>query len=201
MKVTPENKLIIGYSASTTKTTVINLTNHAFFNLAGEGSGTIADHVLRINADNYTPADGEGIPTGKIATVANTPLDFRTQTAIGARINSDHQAIVLAKGYDHNYVLKKNKEKQMTIAAVVHEPTTGRVMTVKTSEPGLQFYTSNFLDGGENGKSGKPLNYRESFCLETQHFPDSPNHDNFPSVILRPNGVFQSFTSYGFSVK
>jgi aldose 1-epimerase len=190
--------LKIEYSATTDKDTVLNLTNHSYFNLAGEGQGTILNHVVTIPSERYTPVDASLIPTGELAPVAGTPLDFRKPTAIGARINDNNEQLHLGKGYDHNYVLNQ-KMGTMQEAARVEEPTTGRVLTVSTTQPGVQFYSGNFLDGSAHGKHGHVYGLRTGFCLETQHFPDSPNHPKFPTSELKPGQTFHSETVFAFS--
>ena len=191
-RLTDENELKIDYHAQTDKPTIINLTNHSYFNLAGHDKGGIFDHRLNINADHFTPSDETSIPTGQIAPVKDTPLDFTTATAIGERIEQ-------IGGYDHNYVLKSSDSKP-ALAAEVCEIDTGRVMQVYTTLPGMQFYTGNFLDSSIKGKDEAVYDKHTGFCLETQHFPDSPNKDNFPSVVLRPGGEYKHTTSYKFTV-
>jgi aldose 1-epimerase len=196
------NELKIDYSAGTDKDTVLNLTNHSYFNLQGQGSGDILDHVLTLHAQQFSPVDRGLIPTGELRAVAGTPLDFTSPTPISKRINDTYQQLVLAKGYDHNFVIARAPaEKHPMLAAEVHDPKSGRQLDVLTTEPGVQFYSGNFLDSSVKGKGGKAYGPRAAFCLETQHFPDSPNHPNFPSTVLKPKSVFHSQTIFRFSVK
>jgi aldose 1-epimerase len=199
--LTDSNALRIAYSATTDKKTVVNLTNHSYFNLAGQGSGDILGHLLMIQADKFTPVDAGLIPTGEFRDVAGTPFDFRKELAIGARIDQDEEQLKLGGGYDHNFVLRRSNDPGESLAARVLEPASGRVLEVWTTEPGVQFYTGNFLDGKTIGKGGVTYPRRSAFCLETQHYPDSPNQPKFPSVVVNPGEHYHTITTYKFSVE
>lgn len=197
--LTAQDELIVEYDATTDKATPLNLSQHTYWNLHGDGRGDILDHVLTLDASRYTPVDSTLIPTGRIAAVAGTPFDFRTPTAIGKRIDAADEQLRFGHGYDHNWVIDHRRPGTLEHAARLVDPVSGRVLDISTTEPGLQFYTGNFLDGTIKGKGGQVYGHRGALCLETQHFPDSPNHPSFPSTILRPGQRFQSRTVVKFS--
>ncbi|HYQ58658.1 MAG TPA: aldose epimerase family protein [Draconibacterium sp.] len=198
-QLTADNELKIEYFASTDKKTILNLTNHTYFNLKDGGRSSINDHLMYINADKYTPVDGGLIPTGELAPVAGTPFDFTTPTAIGDRVDAEDQQIEYGNGYDHNWVL--NTDNVNDLAAKVVDPVSGRTMEIYTNEPGIQFYGGNFLNGRVAGKYDINIGHRAAFCMETQHFPDSPNKENFPSVIVNPGDEYYSICIYKFGVE
>lgn len=194
---TDNNEIVMDYTYSTDKKTVVNVTNHAYFNLHGEGNGNILDHELTLRASAFTPVDSVMIPTGEIRPVTGTPFDFNTPHTIGERIGEDYEQLILGKGYDHNFVLENKEEVDVT----VYEPVSGRVLEVITDQPGMQLYTGNFLDGSKKGHGGIVYNHRTGFCLESGHYPDSPNHPEFPTTIINPGETVKTQTIYRFSVR
>jgi aldose 1-epimerase len=198
--LTDNNELKIDYKATTDKVTICNLTHHSYFNLSGEGSGDILGTEITIPSSKYTPVDSTLITTGELADVTGTPFDFRTATAIGARVNDSNQQLKYGKGYDHNWVIDRTGPG-LVLCATAYDPKSGRAMDVLTTEPGVQMYVGNFLDGSLTGKSGKVYNFRNAFCLETQHYPDSPNKPAFPSVTLKPGDTYSTSTVYKFYTK
>ena len=199
--LTSDNEFKVDYVAETDKTTHVNISHHSFFNLKGEGNGTINDHILYINASNTTPVNAVLIPSGEIADVTGTPFDFRQAKTIGQDLEVENEQIANGGGYDHNWILDRQTPDQMELAASVYEPASGRFMEVYTDQPALQFYGGNFFDGTTEGKYGKALRYRESIALETQKYPDTPNHSNFPSTLLNPGETYTHRCVYRFSVK
>ena len=197
--LTDDNAIVIAYEATTDAPTVVNMTNHSYFNLSGDPSRTILDHLLTVDADSYTPVDSTYMTTGEIAPVEGTPMDFRTETAVGARLHENNEQLKNANGYDHNWVLATAGDAERTAARLV-SPETGICLTVRTTEPGLQIYSGNFLDGTVKGKGGIVYNPRTAICLETQHYPDSPNKPQWPSTLLRPGETYESLCIYGFSI-
>lgn len=198
--LTESNELVIDYKATTDKASPINVSQHSYFNLKGEGNGDILDHEVMLNADRFTPVDKNLIPTGELRPVKGTPFDFTMSNKVGTRIDDQYEQLVLGHGYDHNFIIDR-KGEGLTLAARVYEPTSGRVLEVSTTQPAVQFYTGNFLDGTVTGKEGHVYKRRYGFCLETQHYPDSPNHPDFPTTILKPGETFHQKTVFKFSAK
>lgn len=198
--LTDRNELIFDYQATTDKATPLNFTQHCYFNLAGDGKRDVLEHELTLNADRFTPINKTMVPTGELCSVQGTPMDFSKPTTIGARIHENYEQLVLARGYDHNFVIN-GKSDDLKFAARVYEPSSGRTLETYTTEPGVHLYSANFLDGTIKRKQGYVYQQRYGFCLETQHFPDSPNHPNFPTTILRPGQTYNSRTVYKFSVQ
>jgi aldose 1-epimerase len=197
--LTPRDELVVDYEATADRATPVNLSQHTYWNLHGGGSGTILDHVLKLDASAFTPVDSTLIPTGQLAPVAGTPFDFRTPTAIGARIDAADPQLKAGRGYDHNWVLERDGRAGLVHAAQLVDSSSGRTLDVSTTEPGIQFYSGNFLDGTLRGKGGRAYVHRSGLCLETQHFPDSPNHPAFPSTVLRPGQTLRSRTVFAFA--
>jgi aldose 1-epimerase len=194
---TDNNEIVMDYTWSTDKKTIVNVTNHAYFNLHGAGNGDVLDHVLTLNGSAFTPVDSVMIPTGEIRQVEGTPFDFTSPHTIGERIDDDYEQLILGRGYDHNYILDNKYDVDVT----VYEPVSGRMLEVITDQPGMQLYTGNFLDGTMVGHGGKILEFRSGMCLESGHYPDSPNHPDFPTTIINPGETLKSTTIYRFSVK
>lgn len=199
--LTPENEFKISYKATTDKATVVNLSHHSYFNLKGEGNGSINDNILTINCSRITAMDEVSVPTGELLYVENTPFDFREPRAIGERIDADHEQIKFGAGYDHNFIIPKRDKDAVEYAATIYDPTTGRILEVFTDQPAMQFYSSNWFDGSFNGKYGKPIKRREAFAFETQKYPDSPNKPEFPSTRLNPGETYKHICIYKFSTK
>lgn len=201
--LTDDSELSVSYEATTSEATFVNPTQHTYFNLAGHDAGNVLDHRLTLHADRFTPVDDSLVPTGELRSVEGTPFDFRTPTPIGKRIEMDHAQLRSASGYDHNFVVDAGEPEtdSLSLAAQVYEPTSGRELAVHTTEPGVQFYTANFLTGTLEGKGGGVYDRRSGFCLETQHFPDAPNQPSFPSTLLRPQETYRSQTVFSFSTR